>query len=137
MMRETMAKVETAFETIKNHLDAGEFDVYGICAIPRGYKVAVGDVLPESYVWEDGTMTDEPLKGTSAVHIADESDSAIKKALRRVGAKKGAYSGYSGNKIALVAGTEGFGGEEIGEVIIPDAKVLAIWPWKGVGHEID
>lgn len=89
---------------------------YGIRIEQRDY--AVGDVLPPSRVWDENNVVDgEYLGGTSAL--------ALKHCAEPI-APKDAYTGYPGCRIYLVLGSMDQYGEDVGEVIIRDAKVVAV-----------
>jgi hypothetical protein len=45
------------------------YEFFGIRADDRQFTV--GDVLPISYVWDDGKITDERLDGTCAIKLYD------------------------------------------------------------------
>jgi hypothetical protein len=92
------------------------YDAVGIRVVNKdydGYHAKIGDKLKPSHVWDDGSQTDELLSGTSAIGM----DSYIKPDL---------YSGYSGRRILIIGGEYKNGGEDIGEVVIPNATVLAV-----------
>ena len=98
---------------------------YDCIAIRKQHATAIiGDILPHSYVWEDNNQTDDELPGTSALVIgnayATRTVAQVKKALENVMC-------YPGETLVLVGGALSNSGEDIGEVIITDAVVLAAW----------
>jgi len=57
-------------EQIKDFISGDdEYSFYGIRVHPTA--LAVGDVVPASYVWVDGTATDDQLPGACVVAIGD------------------------------------------------------------------
>ena len=94
----------------------GDFVGYGIRKDSGFLKI--GDNVKNSFVWEDGMQTDEELGGSSSVGLdpftvnSEQVQQAIKRA-----------KGYRGNMV-LIAGDDFQGGEDIGEYIIADAKVI-------------
>lgn len=92
------------------HPVTGEADVVG-----------VGDILPNSYRWNDGNPTQRQLKGTSTLRVRTEADvrSAIKLA-----------SQYVGRQVALVGSHEKRPGADEQEAVLTAPKVLATWERK-------
>lgn len=84
-------------------------------------NVSVGEVLDPSYNWENGTNTGDTLDGVSTIGV---KSSNVKAAMNDFAPKVG---GYYGRKVVLVAGDRTGSGEDEGEVIIRDAKVIRIW----------
>lgn len=118
---------EQIAEIIKKHQN--KIDTFGLRAMtesPVNGQVAVkiGDQLENSYDWMDGESTDTELDGTCAVGISwtfdDELTSKIEKALSIVDQY------HWQNQVVLVGGEfSDYGNDEI-EIIIRNAKVLAI-----------
>lgn len=110
-------------EIIKN----GEYDVYGLRMDYAEYKI--GDVCDNSFDWwqddpEDGSEYDEDmglwkgeeLDGTCAIIVTSEN---IEDALKRI-------KMYNpGANLYLIAGYDWQEGNDIDEVIIRNAKVVA------------
>ena len=80
----------------------------------------VGDVLPNSYRWDDGESTGEELDGTSSIHVYKRSITPD------VLARIRAYAA-NGKHLVLVGGSDARAGEDQGEAVIPQAKVLAVY----------
>lgn len=85
--------------------------------------------LKESNVWEDGNRTNGKLGGTSAIVLSGDykydSDSTIAGNIKKYANSVFSYGG--GKRVGLVVGGLGSGGEDPGEIVIPDAKVVYIW----------
>jgi hypothetical protein len=99
--------------------DNDPYAKYGLRVIPKGYEVKTGDVLPHSYRWIDGEMTDELLPGVSTIGI---DNSGVETALKRL--QKG---GYFGDQIALIKGESMGAGEDPYEVLISMPEVIKAW----------
>ena len=110
---------------------------YGLRVIPPEADVVVqpGDELPPSNQWDDGTDTGEALDGTSAVRIDSDTEDAALKAIRLIGAhgKPGPNGYYYGDQVVLIKGKKSGVGEDVGEILLNDAVVVATWrkPDKG------
>jgi hypothetical protein len=89
--------------------------------------IAAGDLLDVSHRWTDGEMTPDELDGTSAIGLRRGSmmdcpvDATTADRALRISAK------YPGAAIAVIAGTDCGSGEDVREVIIRDARVIAVW----------
>jgi hypothetical protein len=77
------------------------------------YNTNINDILPESHVWDDGNYTDATLNGTCGININAKFYPEEN-------------AGYSGNRILVIAGNYAEDGQDIGEIIIRDAKVIDI-----------
>ena len=79
---------------------------------------SVGDALPESRVWDNGIPTDEMLGGTCCTGLfhAEDVCSMIEFNIRE-------YN--HGQPLYLIGGDSCAYGEDAGEIIIPDAHVIA------------
>lgn len=88
------------------------------------YQYTDGQELQDSRFWEDGIETSETLNGTSALLIsADWQYDSYKQLLNNL--KKHANKVFNyGDSIYVIVGEPAMGGEDIGEIIIPSAKVL-------------
>lgn len=110
-----MASMKSIREAIKR-IDIDDLtDAYGFIGIrvqEETYGLTVGDtVAHNSKVWVDGDETDEELDGVSAMNI-----NALD-----------AVQGYYFGACVLILGSNYAGyGEDAGEIIMRDAKVLAI-----------
>ena len=69
-----------------------------------------GQILDNSFVWVDGEPTDEELDGTCALTL-DDAD---------------LIQDYFGEHVAIIGGWFGEYGQDEGEIIIRDAKVLEV-----------
>lgn len=101
--------------TISEIMNADEFEVYALRVID-GPAPAIGATPDASRIWIDGTPTDDYLDGVSAVNINGSIDRALRIA-----------ADYYGSTVLLVAGFSYSYGEDDGEVVIRDARVLATW----------
>ncbi|MHB8172746.1 MAG: hypothetical protein ACYDG6_14650 [Thermincolia bacterium] len=109
-------------------------DYEGAVGLRGLYKTDDINLLDPSYVWDDGNWTDEQLNGTSVIVVAsdwyyDNSEIVeynIKKYADLV-------LQYGDGKIGLVVGQYVNGGEDIGEILIGDAKVIHVWDKKQGG----
>ena len=119
--------LETILETIKSLVAEEKFDFYGLRAVhsPSGQadRVSVGEVLPCSYRWYDGEPTEEELDGTCALRVNEGTELAHLDEFMR-------EYGVLGQQVALIAGYQGTWGEDMGEVVIRDAVVLAVWEFQ-------
>jgi hypothetical protein len=93
-----------------------------------GPAPGVGDELPPSRIWDDGEPTTELLNGTSAVGIWAPTEEAVKKALSEAGiTERGGYSYYPGQTVLLVASETASYGEDIDEIVMQGARVVAVF----------
>ena len=110
---------------------------YGLRVIPPEADVVVqpGDELPPSNQWDDGTDTGEALDGTSSARIDGDTEGAALEAIRLIGAhgKPGPNGYYYGDQVVLIKGKKSGVGEDVGEILLNDAVVVATWrkPDKG------
>jgi hypothetical protein len=108
-------------QEIQRHinLSEGEYVEFGLRVLPDDSNAKVGDALPPSYRWEDGSRLDETLDGTSSIGLRIGADRALSQLIR---------NGYAGKRIALIKGDDnGHSGEDVHERIIPNAKVVAVF----------
>ena len=116
------------------------FADYALRVIPGDFngEVKSGDILPVSKNWEDGTETDQELKGTSAVLIKRLDENSVLQALKNLGAlgKNGPNGYYYGDRVVLIKGGSIGAGEDVGESIIQNAEVVEVWkkPSKGLSE---
>lgn len=96
--------------------DDDEEAFYGIRRITKygrkKIKYNVGDELPESYVWDDGTSTGKTLGATSALYVPQTS-----KELREI-------MRYGTGDIYLVKGENAYRGQDADEVVLSNARVV-------------
>lgn len=114
---------------IKNIMNDEEYDFYGI-RVDSCNKYNVGDICENSHQWwqddpEDGSEYNEEnhlwdggeLNGTCCLGVTSDN---IKEIINT--AKKR----YLGNNITLIAGDYAEGGNDNGELIIENAKVVFV-----------
>ncbi len=104
--------------TLVDATERSPFAHHGLRVVDDATEAKVGVVLAPSRRWIDGTPTDETVGGTSALGFSDEG--TARRAIARAAA-------YSGRYLILVgAGSMVDGGEDHGEVILVDPRVLAV-----------
>lgn len=110
------------------YANLAEYRTFGIRVVDFDGPVNVGDVLPPSFVWDDGDQTDEALDGTCAVEIEHTvcAESAEKIAEEIETSLKIARA-YWGDRVTLIAGWYAQPGVDRQETVIRDAAVLAVW----------
>ena len=84
----------------------------------------VGDILPDSYRWEDNYPTDERLDGTSTVEIKEATPEAIDKAIKKL-------KPYLGEHVVLVGSDRVLYGDDASETLLQNPKVLAVYGREG------
>lgn len=104
----------------------------GLRVIPHDQSFSVGDVLPASNKWKDGERTGKSLPGTSTIKVSGTDLESILSSLNTLGVlgdnDKRAWRGnYWGSEVALVSGSSSRKGEDYGEAVIGNAKVVGIW----------
>jgi hypothetical protein len=96
-------------------------DEFGFRMLPYdGKEGVVGSKLESSFHWEEGNFTGKEIGATSVVGIKNTDD--IEHAfdiLKR--------SNYLGRQLALVRGGPEGSGEDIGERLLSDAEIVAVW----------
>lgn len=116
-------------EEIKKIINDEEYDFYGI-RVDSCNKYNVEDICENSHQWwqddpEDGSEYNEDnhlwdggeLNGTCCLKVESESIEEIIKTAEKA---------YFGDNITLIAGDYAEGGNDSGEIIIEDAKVLYV-----------
>lgn len=116
-------------DTAKEIIKKGEFEFYGIRMDDRAYNI--GDICSKSHQWwqddpEDGSEYDSDmgcwdggkLNGTCAFAVNAEN-------LESIMEKAEDFFGYY-DKMYLIAGDIAEGGNDDGEIVIEDAKVLSL-----------
>ncbi len=103
--REAIEDIMNRREEIKNEY---AYDFIGVRV--QENEFVKGEILNNSFIWDDGECTEEELDGTCAVRI----DDAV------------LANGYFGEHVALVGGYYGEYGEDLGEIIIRQAEVLEV-----------
>jgi hypothetical protein len=115
---------DKAVSDILNEIDKGDFDQYGIRMLPSSQEnMSIGDILPESNVWEDNEPTDESLGGTSSLYISPYINRGYtpKEDLKRIIKD---LKQYPGTTMALIGGDYSTGGNDPGESVISNAKII-------------
>lgn len=112
-------------QTIKNIIEQEEYAKYGLRGMMNNpitnerVIISIGDIVDNSYEWEDGEPTQEELNGTSAVEVtADTIDNAMELV--------DAYT-WNCSQVALIASEYSEYGNDESEIIMKDAIVLAVW----------
>ena len=127
----TMTPAAADAREILAFIQEGEYEVYGLRVMTivadedeaRGAP-EVGQILGNSRVWDDGLATDEELDGTCAYHMPRDAVSIheIENDIERF-----RREGYYGKYVVLIGGFCYEWGEDYNEVVIQNAKVLAVW----------
>lgn len=98
----------------------------------RGLRVQArrpkGEWLPQSYRWEGSHRTRSKLPGTSAIRVV-ATKASVRQALRDhalIDPPLGG-GGYEGEWLLLLAGDYAEGGQDPGEIILSNARVLYMW----------
>jgi hypothetical protein len=98
---------------------------FGLRSLPERKKpYKVGQYLKNSYQWNDGHRTRKQLDGTSAIGVSGDLD-YIKEGLKTLHHPQ--EHTYPGSKIALVIGEHIKNGEDEGEVLLGNVKILKIY----------
>ena len=114
------------FADIQSIIAQDEFAEYGIRIDDVVSPLRVGDDMPESRIWVDGEPTSDTVGGTSTLGI--EKPERIGDYMRQMGATDGSRgAGYFGKVMYLVGGDRGSYGEDPGERVIENAKVVAVF----------
>ena len=135
-----------AAEQIQDIIDQGKYRRYGIRVaskttdryrpeyvsgrnLPIKPDLKVGRIAPRSHVWVDGNPSRRKLDGTCALGVRAEYDHAqMCGDLLGEGPKKQCGNGgYAGNQIVLLGCDYAETGEDVGEIVMMDAYVLATW----------
>lgn len=104
-MKLTQAMINKALEIAKEA--SWDYEVVGVRVQEMPFEL--GEMDHVSKVWIDGEETDEELDGVCATDVNNLS-----------------VNEYYGEHVAVVAGNYFEYGEDIGEIIIKDAQVIAI-----------
>lgn len=104
----------------------GKYKYIGIRTQEEPFEL--GDMQHQSVVWRNGDETNQKLGGISATNIKSEAVAAhsdIKGDYRKM--RNYRNSGYYyGNNVAIIVGNEAKRGEDYGEIVIKDPKVVRI-----------
>ena len=101
------------------NFDLDKYDDYSIVSVRVSapgfdeYNLKIGDYIPDSHVWEDGTPTSEILDGASGIDA------------RRPDLVK-LVEAYEGDKIFIMGGRDGYSGNDIGEIVLRDSEIIDI-----------
>lgn len=105
----------TKAEAIKNIIDrideiqdAYDYGYIGIRVSDNEFTK--GEILDNSFVWVDGEVTDEELDGTCAIMLKDAK----------------LANAYHGSHVAIIGSDSMEYGQDLGEIILRDAKVLEV-----------
>ena len=102
------------------------YSYFGIRSDDEVYNI--GDFLPESHVWEDREPTEELLPGTCATGINSASlwdyDDAIAAISAALEIQESYYRWYKHQYV--IAGSSMEYGEDEGEYILSNARVIAV-----------
>lgn len=105
-----------------------QYEYLGIRAHRGDRAIKIGDHLDPSYIWDDGDITDERLSGTCAIRLQRDwatgeidEDHLVATILR----VRDEYN-WDGGQVILIGGDHRSYGNDIDEIIIQDAVVLAI-----------
>ena len=108
-------------------IEASDLWQFGIRRLHPDETVSVGDVMAESYVWDDGDRTDESIGGTCCFDIRETRDGwNASQALQEAEA----YDIDGSARYALLGGQYSGNNDLIAEpntIAIRDAIVLAVW----------
>lgn len=92
------------------------------------YKTDNHEALEPSYVWDDGNYTDEQLRGTSAIMVsADWYYDSTENIVHYLKKYAELALQYGDGQIGLVVGEYENSGEDMGEILIKNARVINIW----------
>ena len=101
-----------------------ENDTGTICVRTQEIPFELGSIYHESSVWDDGEETEETVGGLSATMATDEAGIQMHANLGM--GKTSRYGFYFGGHTALITGKSIGTGEDAGEVILENARVLHI-----------
>lgn len=111
MTNEIYKIIESRAEEIKKKYSWYEDGDYNIVGIRSQYEpFELGELDHVSKVWDDGNETEEELDGVSITSIDDYRES----------------KSYGGEHVAIIVGNRGFGGEDLGELVVEDPVVVEI-----------
>jgi hypothetical protein len=94
------------------------YEIFGIRADDR--KFEIGQMLPNSFIWDDGEKTDEELGGTCAVRLYDYWTEKYND-----GAEKQANE-YPFDNLYLIASKSAQEGNDRNELIMYEAVVVEV-----------
>ena len=112
----TNKQINKIIRQIKDKEYVEDHDHIGVRIVDQDYDdydAKIGDRLGDSHRWDDNNYTDDMCDGTCAISL-----SAI---LPDVD-----YMGYSGDRILVIGGDYAQSGEDSGEIVIRDARVLDV-----------
>lgn len=109
-------------QVIEQDEDGSDF---ALRVIPDGSTAKTGDTLAPSRQWVDGAATTDELAGTSGIGV---SAANVERAIRDL--QRG---GYPGGQIVLMRGERAGSGEDVGEVLLRNAEVVATFGQDNAG----
>lgn len=116
-----------AIEHILSRMRADPMRYFGLRVI-EDEAPRIGSILAPSRRWVNGDPTNRLLSGTSASRIAGASPEEVAKSLRQLGVPEAGPNGYYfGRNALLVGGNEGRRGQDVGEILIRDPRVLSAY----------
>lgn len=99
-------------EQVKKIAEENDMDYECIAIRVQDVPFELGEMSHVSHRWDDGDDTGEELDGVSGTKVSS--------------IKANASTTYYGKYLAVIAGNRYTYGEDVGEVVIEDAKVIAI-----------
>ena len=108
MKKEILNKIMAKVEELKNDDDFW-FEFIGVRVQEQEFEL--GEVKHNSSVWVDGDETDEELDGICAIDVNKLAYVKVE---------------YPGEHMAIIASNRAHAGEDIGEIVMSDAQVVAI-----------
>ena len=99
-------------EQVKKIAEENDMDYECIAIRVQEVPFELGEMSHVSHRWDDGDDTGEELDGVSGTKVSS--------------IKANASTTYYGEYLAVIAGNYYTYGEDVGEVVIEDAKVIAI-----------
>lgn len=100
--------IKSILSRIEEIEDAYDYGYIGIRVSENEFTE--GEILDNSFVWVDGEMTDEELDGTCAIMLKDAA----------------LANSYFGDHVAVIGSDSMEYGDDLGEIILRDAKVLEV-----------
>ena len=112
---------------IINCLKQREYNYYGLRSMTwnpinhKSVRATVGEILDNSYAWDDGETTDYQLTGTSALEIdIDANEERINQVIADIAV-------YHSHQVVLLGSYSRDYGSDDGEIILRNAEALLTW----------
>lgn len=103
-------------------IQRGEYRYYGIRVIDADTLPEVGSYAAPSRVWDDeGQWTDETMDGAAALSVGYDPE------WDAIGRTIAASTYYGGDVVMLLGGNGVVEGQDRGEIVMRNAKILAAW----------